>query len=79
MTDTQNNLLRDVANTGRVLNLQSTAYTLRQHAINAGRDLEGWRLARRMRDVASPNQIDALEHELTRYLHSRRVRLASVA
>ena len=63
----------------RVLNLQSTAYTLRQQAISRGGDIEGWRLARRMRDVASLNQVDEIEREFGSYLRTRQIEWARIA
>ncbi len=58
---------------------QSSAYALRQHAISIGGDLEGWRLARRMRDAATPHQVRAVESELGRYLQRHSLELPNVA
>ncbi|MDB5616586.1 hypothetical protein [Tardiphaga sp.] len=69
----------DIASSRRVRYLQDRAYVLRQHAINAGCDLVGWRLARKMRDVTYLNQVDAIERELGSYLRTHRVELSNVA
>ena len=69
----------DMTSGRRVLNLQSTAYTLRQHAISRGGDIEGWRLARKMRDVASLNQVDAIEQEFGSYMRTRHIDWARTA
>jgi len=69
----------DNASSRRARTLQTSAYTLRQHAISAGGDLEGWRLARRMRDAASLREVSAVERELGSYLRTHRVTLSHVA
>ena len=51
----------------RARSLQGSAYALRQHAIVGG-DIEGWRLARRLRDAETLDQFNTLEHELGHYL-----------
>lgn len=58
---------------------QSSAYVLRQHAIKIGGDLEGWRLARRMRDAETLHQVTAVERELGRYLQRHPLELPRVA
>ena len=63
----------------RARSLQGSAYTLRQHAINSGGDLEGWRLARRMRDAASLRELTSAERDLSRYLSVHQVELPKVA
>ena len=68
----------DIAS-GRARKLQTSAYTLRQHAIDAGSDLEGWRLSRRMRDAASLREVNAVERELGHYLRTHEVTLSHVA
>jgi hypothetical protein len=58
---------------------QSSAYMLRQHAINTGGDIEGWRLARRMRDAATLHQFIAVAGELATYMQSHTLELPKVA
>ena len=66
MSDTGN--LMNLLSARRTLSLQGVAYLLRQQAIANGSDLEGWRLARRMRDAATDNQLSDVEQELGRYI-----------
>jgi hypothetical protein len=49
--------------------MQQSAYALRQQALNGG-SIEGWRLARRMRDATTLKQLSAVETELGLYLRS---------
>ena len=55
---------------GRQMTLQRSAYRLRQHAIRSGSDIEGWRLARRMRDADSLPQALAAERDFGIYLRT---------
>ena len=59
--------------------LEGSAYALRQHAIASGRDLEGWRLARRMRDAASLRELNSVQRDLGSYLTAHDVELPQVA
>lgn len=77
MTNTHSSM--DHAIGHRARSLQSSAYALRQHAINAGADIEGWRLARRMRDAETLHQFGAVEYELGRYLQRNPLDLSKVA
>ena len=62
----------------RFRSLKESAYALRQHAINGGRDLEGWRLSRRMRDAETLHQFSALENEFGHYLQRHPLNLSRV-
>ena len=77
MTDNSN--FADNSRGRRSRTLQGSAYTLRQHAIKSGGDLEGWRLARRMRDAASWRELTTVERDLGQYLQTHRVDLPNVA
>jgi hypothetical protein len=61
----------DQSSNTRMTGLQDTAYRVRQQAISAGGDLEGWRLARAMRDVTSYADADAIELKLAIWLKAR--------
>jgi hypothetical protein len=63
----------------RAQSLQSSAYALRQHVIKGGSDIEGWRLARRMREASSLHQFSAVERELGDYLQRHRIDLTNAA
>jgi hypothetical protein len=67
------------ASSGRLSRLQETAYNVRQHAISAGGDLEGWRLARAMREASSLHEAASAEHKLTAWLRARALDRAAVA
>lgn len=58
--------------------LQSAAYDLRQQAIEGG-NIEGWRLARRMRDVDTLHQCRVVERDLKIYLQRHPMSLSDVA
>ncbi|MBC7504256.1 hypothetical protein FNL55_15560 [Tardiphaga sp. vice352] len=58
--------------------LQNAAYDLRQHAIEGG-NIEGWRLARRMRDADTLHQYRVVERELKIYLQRHSLSLSDVA
>ncbi|MET0724527.1 MAG: hypothetical protein ABWY64_27375 [Tardiphaga sp.] len=55
---------------GRLKTLRSSAYRLRQHAIKTGGDIEGWQLARRMRDADSVPAALAAERDFGAYVRS---------
>ena len=74
MTKTQTSMDHSVGHRAR--SLQSSAYAVRQHAIDGG-DIEGWRLARRMRDAETLDQFSTLEHELGHYLRRNPLNLAN--
>jgi hypothetical protein len=67
------------ASDSRLARLQDTAYNVRQHAISAGGDLAGWRLARTMRDANSFAEASAAEHNLSVWLQARALDRAAVA
>lgn len=52
----------------RARSLRISAYSLRQHAINGGSDIQAWRLARRMREANTVHQLSAVERELEVYM-----------
>ena len=58
--------------------LQNAAFDLRQHAIEGG-NIEGWRLARRMREATTQHQCGLVERELNIYLQRHPVSLSDVA
>lgn len=77
MTNAPTPIDHTVGHLGR--SLQRSAYVLRQYAINGGGDLEGWRLARRMRDAETLHQFSSVESELGRYLKRNALDLSKVA
>jgi len=64
---------------GRLTALRHSAYRLRQHSIRAGGDIEGWQLARRMRDAESGPQAIAAEHEFRLYMRAHALEAAMAA
>lgn len=58
--------------------LHNAAYGLRQQAIKGG-NIEGWRLARRMRHANTLHQCTVVERELKIYLQRHPMSLSDVA
>lgn len=63
----------------RLRDLKDAAYNVRQRAIDTGGDLEGWRLARLMRDAKSLLQANAAERSFGAWLHSHSPTVDQVA
>lgn len=55
----------------RLAQLRDAAYNVRQRAISTGGDLEGWRLARLMRDAQSSSQLNVAERWFGRWFLTR--------
>ena len=58
---------------------QTTAYALRQLALGPRGDLEGWQLARRMRDATTLPQVTTVERQLVLWLRTRGLVLPQAA
>lgn len=63
----------------RLRDLKNAAYNVRQRAIDAGGDLEGWRLARLMRDARSLRQTQAAERIFGIWMRSHAPAIDQVA
>ena len=63
----------------RLRDLKNAAYNVRQRAIDTGGDLEGWRLARLMRDARSLPQARAAEHIFSIWMRSHSPAIDRVA
>ena len=50
--------------------LDTAAHGVRQRAIRKGDDLDGWRLARLMRDADTDTQINVAERKFDAWLHA---------
>lgn len=59
--------------------LRSNAYQVRQFSLGAKGDLEGWQIARLMRDAVTLPQISTVERRLNVWLQIRSLRLPQVA
>jgi hypothetical protein len=55
----------------RCRTLDAAAHTVRQQAIRKGSDLDGWRLARLMRDAGTDAQVNLAERKYGVWLRSR--------
>lgn len=64
---------------GRIIELHDIAYKVRQYAITSGGDLEGWKLARTMRDASSYAETHAAELKLASWLKARTLDRSAVA
>ena len=63
----------------RLSELRSNAYQVRQFSLGAKGDLEGWQIARLMRDAVTLPQINTVERRLKVWLQTRSLRLPRVA
>lgn len=74
------NAMRQTLAPGRRLSeLRSNAYQVRQFSLGAKGDLEGWQIARLMRDAVTLPQINTVERRLKVWLQIRSLRLPRVA
>ncbi|UZE46873.1 hypothetical protein [Rhodopseudomonas sp. P2A-2r] len=63
----------------RLSTLHSNAYQVRQISLGARGDLEGWQIARLMRDAATLPQINTAERRLKIWLQIRSLKLPQAA
>jgi hypothetical protein len=52
----------------RIAQLHREYYEVRQHSIGGGADIDGWRVARLMRDAQTPVQADDADRKLNAWI-----------